>query len=191
MPPKIVEYAVNSPFGCRVGCGFASLGIITTCNARYGSFMEVIYPGHGNMPIVVQSFARLGSPGQRADSGVNAIVNVREQVVPALDAAEPALVDVIALDRLIEMIEIIHVNACAFLGVFDHRAGLEDEGPVARLGQEQLAGSLVESTTAQRRRIGIGAGHFHHAIAAFMEMAINPIVGTLQPHLAVALIAPA
>ena len=67
-----------------------------------------------------------------------------KQIVPAFDLAEPALVDLVVLDLLVEVVEVEHVDLRALHGVLDHGAGLHDEGPVARLGQQQLAGRLVE-----------------------------------------------
>src|SRR5215472_13362193 len=100
----------------------------------------------------------LVSPFPNRPSSEDAVIDVGEQIVPPLDAVEPRLIDFVALDGLVEVIEVDDVQARAFLGVLDHGPRLEDEGPVAGLCQQQLAGGLVESATAQRRGIAVVAG---------------------------------
>src|SRR5947209_16475616 len=82
-------------------------------------------------------------------SRVHPIIDVREKVVPSLDLAEPRFVDVVDLELIIEDVEVEDMHFGALDRVFDHGAGLHDESPVAGLGQQKLAGGLVERASAQ------------------------------------------
>src|SRR5262249_32797614 len=64
-------------------------------------------------------------------SSVKPIIDVGKYVVPAFNLGEPRLVDVVALDLLVQVIEIQHMHASPVLSVLHHRAGLHDECPVA------------------------------------------------------------
>src|SRR5438067_1460948 len=89
-----------------------------------------IWPDHGS--------GRLGA------RPVDPVVDLGEEIVAALHRGEPLLVDPRGLDLLIELAEAKQVLAGTADGVIDHGAGLDDERPVAAVGEEQLAGGLVE-----------------------------------------------
>src|SRR5437870_4284121 len=62
---------------------------------------------------------------------VNPIVDIREDIVPGFDLAEPWFVDYVGLDLFVEVVEVEDVDLGPLAGVFDHGAGLHDECPVA------------------------------------------------------------
>ena len=95
--------------------------------------------------------------------GVYAIVDIRKQIVPPFNLAQPRLIDLTAFDFFVQMIEVEDVDFGPLPGIIDHRAGLHDECPVARLSQQQLAGGLVEGPAAQRIGVREFLGQLDHA----------------------------
>jgi len=111
--------------------------------------------------------------------------------VASLDLVEPGLVDVVRLELVVKRVEVEDMDLGALDGVFDHGAGLHDEGPVAGLSEQQLASGLVQRAAAQRvARRRMMAGQLHHAVGVFVEVAVEPVVGAFEPDFAVALVAP-
>src|SRR3954453_22030197 len=74
---------------------------------------------------------------------VDPVVDLRKDVVPLLDVGQPPFVDLGALHVVVDLVELQDVLVHATGGVGDGGAGLHDEGPVAGLGQHQLARRLV------------------------------------------------
>ena len=108
------------------------------------------------------------------------------------DLGQPGSSMSLCLDLLVQVIEVEHVDLRSAHGVLDHGAGLHDEGPVAGLGQQQLAGRLVERAALQAvRPCGWCLGQLDHAVRRLVQVAVDPVVGAFQPDLAVALVAPA
>jgi len=58
---------------------------------------------------------------------------------------------------------------------------VQDEGPVARLGEKQFAGGLFQGALLQGRRRWEFFGQFRHARLRDPEMGINPLVALVEP----------
>src|SRR5450432_273046 len=121
---------------------------------------------------------------------VDAVVDVREDVVARLDVGEPALVDLGRPDVVIELVELQDVLVDAPRGVRHGRAGLHDEGPVGGLREHELAGRLVERALRERIRRGMAPRELHHALARDVQVTIRPGVRLVEPVLVVTARAP-
>src|SRR5262249_54572117 len=73
---------------------------------------------------------------------IDTVVEVGEQVVAPLEVGEPLGVDAIPGDLLVEPAETGGVGLDPRHRVSDGGLGLQDEGPVARLQKQELAGGL-------------------------------------------------
>jgi len=105
--------------------------------------------------------------------------------------AEPLGVDPSRGQLAVEAAEARQVRFYAIAGVLHRRAGLHDEGPVARLRQEELARALVER--APRDVVGAvlpATGELVHARLGAVHVAVDPVVGSVDPHARVAAVAP-
>ena len=74
--------------------------------------------------------------------------------------------------------------------VVDHGAGLDDEGPVRALGEEQLARGLVERAAGDAARVVVDARQLDHPLGGLVQVAVDPVVDFVEPHRRVAARAP-
>src|SRR3954471_12136019 len=83
-------------------------------------------------------------------------VQVREDVVTPLAVFEKSFVDRAGLQLLVKPREAQDVVARLFGGVVFRGPGLHQEGPVAGLGQQELAGELLHAAVEQRAGRALG-----------------------------------
>src|SRR3954449_8182442 len=113
---------------------------------------------------------------------VDAVIDLREEIVPRLHQAQPALVELLPLQLIVQLGEAEQVLARAPDRVVDHRAGLHDEGPVARLREEELAGGLVQGAALYvARGVVMGAGELDHPLRCLVQVAVDPVVALVEP----------
>ena len=93
-------------------------------------------------------------------------------------------------ERAVEIVEARDVVAGALLRVLDRGVRLHDEGPVGGLGEQQLAGRLVEGAPLQVVGLLVAPGQLHHALGRHVQVRVDPVVARVEPHLGVALGAP-
>src|SRR5579883_307341 len=114
---------------------------------------------------------------------------LRQEVVPGPHVVEPARVGVLyvpGLDELAETPEAMQVRPDPRLRVARDRARLEDERPVARLQQEQLAHHLVERLSAPTGRSEMAPDEPLRVARRVVHVAPRPRRLRPHPHLAVA-----
>src|SRR5262245_41128448 len=101
-------------------------------------------------------------------ASVYAIVDVRENIVAALDIGEPRFVggrlQLVAAQVVVDLVELQDVLVDALRGVRDRRPRLHDERPVGGLRQHQLARRLVQRARGQRVGGGMPARQLHHPL---------------------------
>src|SRR5512137_35537 len=105
---------------------------------------------------------------------VEAVVDAGEDVVLPLDVGDEGLVQPASLEILVEPGEAQHVLVHPARGVGDRGAGGHDEGPVARLREQQLARGLVEGAPFQALRVRAAAGQLGHALPGHVEVPVDP-----------------
>src|SRR3954452_22289099 len=88
--------------------------------------------------------ARASAHRRGRNSRIVVPVQVRENVVTPLAVFEERLIDRAGQQLLVQFREAQDVVARLFGGVVFRGAGLHQEGPVAGLGEEQLAGELLQ-----------------------------------------------
>src|SRR5512137_903131 len=93
---------------------------------------------------------------------VDAVVDTGEDVVLPLDVRDEGLVQLASLEILVEPGEAQHVLVHPTGGVGDRGAGGHDEGPVARLREQQLTRGLVERAPLQPLGVRTAAGQLGH-----------------------------
>src|SRR5688572_24164206 len=120
-------------------------------------------------------------------ASVDVVVDVREDVVAALDVGELAFVYARRAHVVVELVELDDVLVDALGGVGNGRPRLHDERPVRRLRQHQLARRLIERARRQRVGAGVAARQLHHALAGDVQVAVRPRVGLVHPVVVVAL----
>ena len=115
---------------------------------------------------------------------VDAVVDVREDVVLGLDVGEPRFVDALAEQPLVDRGETLDVLVGAPFGVGHHRARGHDEGPVAALRQQQLAGCLVEGAGGRPLRVAeaVRQAAREFLLAQSSDWAFIMKTGTMVPY---------
>src|SRR5437762_13493832 len=70
----------------------------------------------------------------------------------------------------------------AFDGIVHHRAGLHDKRPIRALREQELPAGLGERAQDHTVSLAKPACQLLHPPRSVMQMAIDPIVGAIQPH---------
>src|SRR5258708_38234310 len=126
-----------------------------------------------------QSRPLAGPPAQRAPGRllrrrVDAVVDLRKEVVALFHGAEPGLVEASGLELLVEPGEAEQSLLAAADSVVDHGAGLDDERPVRGLRQQELARGLVEGAPLRAARVGEEPGQLDHPLRGLVRVAGDP-----------------
>src|SRR4030067_3402478 len=87
---------------------------------------------------------------------INAIIDIREQIVLVFYIAEPPFVNTISVDVVVELREPEEVFPGPLDRVFHMAAGLHDERPVRTLRKEQFSGRLIERPAQPAVRVREG-----------------------------------
>src|ERR1700686_207250 len=118
-------------------------------------------------------------------------IDVRKKIIAAFAVREKRFVHVASIELFPEAIEAEEMIGDAFGGVMFRGPGFHEEGPVARLGEQQLACELFQNAIGQLVVTGgMGAGDFRHAARGGMKMRIDPGVGLIEPDTEISLVAP-
>ena len=100
-------------------------------------------------------------------------------------------IDLCGVELIVEAVEAQEMIFGPLRRVLRRAFGFDKEGPVTRLGEEKLAGSL--SKRALDRGLGgvaLTACDFRHAASGGVQVRINPRVAFLQPNTVEAMLAP-
>src|SRR5687767_7618463 len=124
----------------------------------------------------------------RAGSGgVNAIVQPREDRVAVAQVGDLPRLHPVLLHRPGQLVEAVQVLAHPLDRVGDGSALGDDERPVARLREQQLARRLVERRLPRAGSCREALDEARHPPLGMVEMAVDGRRGAVEPYLVVAL----
>ena len=108
--------------------------------------------------------------------GENAIIENRKEVVGVLERRQAEIIDLAALDLVAELLAAEQVVLGAAHGVVDGRPARHHEGPVARLGEEELAQGLRERTAGALVGARIAPAEGMQPVGAGVQVPVDPVV---------------
>src|SRR5438105_1345364 len=121
--------------------GFARCSVSGESRSPRPPARTIVSASLGRLPAIISASARVG-----------AVVDLLEDVVRGLERGERLGVDLPRAELRREPVEALYVRAEALHGVRDHGRVRDDERPVARLREEELARRLVQRPTLEPRR---------------------------------------
>jgi hypothetical protein len=93
--------------------------------------------------------------------------------------------------RSFDSIESVEVTLKTLPRVFRAGSRPQDECPITGLRQQQFAAGLFESAFLEARSFGMAADQGRHSFLRDVEVRVNPLVGFVEPHAPITLLAPA
>ena len=117
-------------------------------------------------------------------------VQGRENVSARFAFAKKIEVELTGVELIVEAVKAPEMVFGSLRRVLRRAFGFDEEGPVTRLGEEKLAGSLSKQALDQGSVVSLAARDFCHAAGGGVQVRINPSVVFLQPNTVEAVLAP-